>query len=256
MTAQRMTLEDLAPLLATCCGASVTGEQLTASPGTTFADLDVDSLGRIGLAAELERRAGVPLGPEAEECTTPYELVALFNAVIEGASAPAGTTADEAPGHTENEILIEAPLELVWQMTNDVEAWPGLFDEYSAAEILHRTEDTVRFRLTMHPDENGAVWSWVSERTVDRAALTVRAHRVETGPFDYMNIVWTYQVTDAGVLMRWKQDFAMKAEAPLGNAAMAERINRNSPVQLALIKSRVEAAARADAQAPAASTRS
>lgn len=252
MTVQRLTLEELAPLLATCCGASVTGEELAAAPATTFAELDVDSLGRIGLAAELSRRGGVALGQEAEECKTPYELVALFNAAIGGEDAPTGACADEAPGHTENEIVIDAPLELVWTMTNDVEAWPGLFDEYAAAEILHRSEDTVRFRLTMHPDDNGAVWSWVSERTADRAALTVRAHRVETGPFAYMNIVWTYRVTEAGVLMHWTQDFAMKPGAPVGNAAMTERINHNSPVQLALIKSRVEAAARADAQAPAA----
>ena len=50
-------------------------------------------------------------------------------------------------------------------MTNDVESWPELFTEYASAEILDREGDTVRFRLTMHPDENGKVWSWVSERT-------------------------------------------------------------------------------------------
>jgi aromatase len=91
-------------------------------------------------------------------------------------------------GHVDNSIVIDAPLELVWDVTNDVASWPGLFSEYAEAVILERRGDTVRFRLTMHPDENGKVWSWVSERTADPKTHTVRAHRVETGPFRYMNI--------------------------------------------------------------------
>ena len=34
-------------------------------------------------------------------------------------------------GHTENEITIAAPLDLVWEMTNDLENWPRLFSEYA-----------------------------------------------------------------------------------------------------------------------------
>ncbi|CAM5703207.1 Putative polyketide cyclase OS=Streptomyces glaucescens OX=1907 GN=curF PE=4 SV=1 [Streptomyces glaucescens] len=93
-------------------------------------------------------------------------------------------------GHTENEITIAAPVDLVWDMTNDLERWPQLFSEYSACEVLSRNGDTVTFRLTMHPDENGKVWSWVSERVTDREKLVVRARRIETGPFEYMNILW------------------------------------------------------------------
>lgn len=245
MSGQMITLEELAPLLGTVCGVTVSGEELKAAPQTTFEDLDVDSLGRLGLTAELERRGGISLGGEAEEARSPYELVSVYNAALDGAAAPRedrGGNPETAPGRTENEILIAAPLEDVWRITNDVEAWPGLFSEYAAAEILERRGDTVRFRLTMHPDENGAVWSWVSERTTDRAALTVRARRVETGPFEFMNIVWTYHPTAQGVLMRWTQEFAMKPTAPVSTAWMAERINRNSPVQMKLIKSKVEAA--------------
>ncbi|GAA4203668.1 SRPBCC family protein [Streptosporangium oxazolinicum] len=152
-------------------------------------------------------------------------------------------------GHTDNEILIAAPFDLVWDMTNDVASWPELFSEYAAAEILHREGDTVRFRLTMHPDENGKVWSWVSERTVDRGAGTVSAQRVETGPFDYMRIRWEYTSTPDGVRMRWIQDFHMKPEAPVDDAGMTDRINRNSAVQMRRIKERVEEAARS-ASAP------
>jgi len=146
------------------------------------------------------------------------------------------------PGHTDNSITINAPLDLVWDMTNDVESWPDLFSEYASAEILHRTGDTVRFRLTMHPDENGAVWSWVSERTADRASRTVSAHRVETGPFAYMRIRWTYDETPDGTRMRWIQDFRMKPGAPVDTAGMTDRINTNSVVQMTRIRDLVEKA--------------
>nr|BFE63811.1 SRPBCC family protein [Dactylosporangium thailandense] len=145
-------------------------------------------------------------------------------------------------GHTENEIVIDAPMDLVWRLTNDVPGWPELFSEYASAEVLAREGETVRFRLTMHPDEEGRVWSWVSERTPDAATRTVSAHRVETGPFEYMRIHWDYTEVPGGVRMRWVQDFAMKPTAPVDDAGMTARINRNSAVQMGRIKSLVEAA--------------
>jgi len=76
-------------------------------------------------------------------------------------------------GHTQNEITIAAPLDLVWDMTNDLEKWPHLFSEYASVEILSQEGRKTTFRLTMHPDDNGTVWSWVSEREPDRKARTV-----------------------------------------------------------------------------------
>lgn len=142
--------------------------------------------------------------------------------------------------HTENVVRIDAPLDLVWDVTNDVASWPDLFTEYATAEILARDGDSVRFRLTMHPDENGKVWSWVSERTADEATRTVRSHRVETGPFEYMNIEWTYAAIDGGTEMRWVQDFHMKPQAPVNDEQMAARINHNSPIQMEVIKQKIE----------------
>ncbi|MGW2518914.1 SRPBCC family protein [Streptomyces sp. NPDC001617] len=146
-------------------------------------------------------------------------------------------------GHTENEITIGAPVDLVWDMTNDVADWPRLFSEYASAEILSREGNKVTFRLTMHPDENGTVWSWVSERETDRDALTVKARRVETGPFDHMNILWRYEEVPQGTRMVWTQDFAMKPEAPVDDDWMTDNINRNSKVQMARIRDRIEKAA-------------
>ncbi|CAM3819684.1 SRPBCC family protein [Nocardiopsis rhodophaea] len=150
---------------------------------------------------------------------------------------------------TNNAVVIDAPMDLVWEMTNDVESWPHLFSEYAEAEVLERRGQTLRIRLTLHPDPDGTVWSWVSERTPDKRTRTVRAHRVETGPFEYMNIVWTYREVAGGVEMRWMQDFAVKSTSRVDEAAMTARLNRVGREQMDIIRSHIERRARAAANA-------
>lgn len=143
-------------------------------------------------------------------------------------------------GHTDNSIVVHAPFDLVWEMTNDIEHWTDLFTEYAAVEILERDGDKVTFRLTMHPDKDGNVWSWVSEREPDRDRRTVWAQRVETGPFAYMHIRWEYREEPDGVVMRWVQDFSMKDTAPVDDAWMTDNINRNSRVQMEIIRDKIQ----------------
>jgi len=144
--------------------------------------------------------------------------------------------------HTDNEVVIAAPLDVVWDKMNDVEKWPDLFSEYAKAEILEQEGNTVKFRLTTHPDPeyDGKVWTWVSERTVDPESRTVKAHRIETGPFDHMDIEWYFESADGGTKMRWVQDFSMKPEAPADDAQAQEYINKNTREQMSVIKERIE----------------
>jgi aromatase len=96
----------------------------------------------------------------------------------------------------------------------------------------------------MHPDEQQRVWSWVSERVADPQTRTVEARRIEPGPFEYMRLRWTYEQTGDGVLLRWVQDFAMRPDAPVDDGGMTARLNAGSPVQLRLIKEKLEAEAK------------
>ncbi|MGH3645680.1 MAG: SRPBCC family protein [Micromonosporaceae bacterium] len=146
-------------------------------------------------------------------------------------------------GHTDNSTVIAAPIGLVWDRTNDIAGWPELFSEYAAAEVISRDGDTVTFRLTMHPDENGISWSWVSERTVDAGSRTTRSARVEPGPFKYMFLFWEYEEVADGVRMRWVQDFEMKPQAPIDDQGMTDRLNTNTAIQMARIKGLLEAEA-------------
>ena len=63
-----------------------------------------------------------------------------------------------------------------------------------------------------------------------------------------MDIEWTYEPVAGGTIMRWVQDFRMRPEAPIDTAGMTQRIDANSKIQMAVIKGKVEAAARRPAE--------
>jgi aromatase len=146
------------------------------------------------------------------------------------------------PAHTDNEVVIDAPLDFVWERMMDIEGWPSLFSEYAQAEVLEQEGDTVRFRLTTHPDPDydGKVWSWVSERVADPGAHRSKSRRIETGPFEYMNIEWFFEEADGGTRMRWVQDFTMKPEAPADDEQAEQYMNKNTKEQMRVIKERLE----------------
>ncbi|GHJ53452.1 hypothetical protein Nm8I071_27590 [Nonomuraea sp. TT08I-71] len=219
---------EITDILVTHCGLDADAAART--PAASLEELGMDSLALLELSAVVADRWRVKIPEQAGQLS------------IAGVADLVARRTDPPPGHTENAVDIAAPLPLVWEITNDVARWTELFTEYAVAEILHREGDTVRFRLTMHPDENGTSWSWVSERTADPATREVHARRVETGPFEYMRIHWRYDEIPGGTRMTWVQDFAMKPTAPVDNAGMTERINTNSKVQLAVIKERIERA--------------
>jgi aromatase len=148
-------------------------------------------------------------------------------------------------GHTDNEIVIDAPRDFVWERMMDIESWPKLFTEYAEAEVIEEDGDTVQFRLTTNPDEEhgGQVWSWVSERKADPASYTSKSKRIETGPFEFMEIAWSFEEADGGTKMRWIQDFAMKPGAPADDATAEEYMNKNTKIQMDIIKERLEKAA-------------
>jgi aromatase len=228
---------DLIEMIKTAVGVGIDAAAMRQNPQATFKDLGVDSLGLFGVFAAIENKYGFEIHADIDDCRTLADLEAIIRQAADPGAGPAA--------RTDSSIVINAPMDLVWDMTNDIESWPRMFTEYAAVEIIARDGNMVRFRLTMHPDDNGKTWSWVSERVLDPQARAVHAYRVETGPFEFMDIHWAYLQTDGGVEMRWVQDFHMKPDAPVDDTAMAEMIARNSAVQMERIKNMVEDAVRA-----------
>ncbi|MGI5216219.1 SRPBCC family protein [Plantactinospora sp. CA-290183] len=222
-----VTAAEITAILVQNCGLDA--EAAAGAETASLTELGMDSLALLELQAVLADRYRVQIPEESGELSIPEvaELVARSGDA-------------DRPGHTENSVLIAAPFDLVWDLTNDVTGWTGLFTEYASVQVLQERGPTVRFRLTMVPDENGVVWSWVSERTPDRERREVHAQRVETGPFEYMRIHWRYAEVPGGTRMTWTQDFAMRPTAPVTTAQMTDRINANSRIQLDIIRDRIE----------------
>ncbi|MEC3894098.1 acyl carrier protein [Nocardiopsis alba] len=74
MSQRNITIEELVELVSICAG--VRTDVATAST-STFEELGVDSLGVLGIIAEIERRVGRKLGPDAELVPSPTALIAF-----------------------------------------------------------------------------------------------------------------------------------------------------------------------------------
>ena len=146
-------------------------------------------------------------------------------------------------GYTQNSILVYGDPEKIFDITNDVSNWANIFTEYEDVDILEKKGDYVKFLLKTRLDENGKSKQWISERTVDRRNLTVRAKRLDPAfPFIYMNINWEYEVLphNSGVLMTWIQDFEVDPNCQHDTYDMESYLNRSTRAQMKAVKNSVE----------------
>lgn len=145
-------------------------------------------------------------------------------------------------GYIRNVVAIEAPLDEVFRVTNDVRTWPELFTEYKSCEVLEEKKGDVTFRLTTHPDENGQTWSWISRRQTDFTRKSTYSEREpDSGPFARMEIRWWYDgLGSALTLMTWEQEFTMRPTAPVSEQGATDYLNKHTRIQQQVIKERVE----------------
>ena len=138
--------------------------------------------------------------------------------------------------HTKNTITIKAPYDRVFDITNDIERWPELFDEYTDAKVLAREGSKITFQLT-----NNQGNSWRSSRILDKVNKVCTAQREEPMfPFKYMNLKWTYEEKEGVVNMTWEQDFEMDPTAKFNDAQAEELINKHSVENMKRIKELIE----------------
>lgn len=140
-------------------------------------------------------------------------------------------------GHTCNQILIKAPYEKIFDISNDIPRWTELFGrEYQKAEVLEKEGNKIIFRLT---DDEGR--SWVSFRLLFKENYFAYAERQEPKfPFKYMKIVWLYTPTPEGVLLTWIQHFNMDDKAKFNDEQVEGFINKHSKDNLNIFKEVIE----------------
>jgi minimal PKS acyl carrier protein len=81
-----VTFDELAALMKGRAGLSVDPWEMASSPTTTFEELNLDSLGLLGIVAELENRYGSKIGEDAETCKTPHDFLTNVNAQLTAAA--------------------------------------------------------------------------------------------------------------------------------------------------------------------------
>jgi aromatase len=138
--------------------------------------------------------------------------------------------------HTKNSITIDAPYDRLFDITNDIERWPELFEEYTEGKILNREGNKITFQLT-----NNQGNSWRSSRVLDKENKVCTAQREDPMfPFKYMNLKWTYEEREEAVRMTWEQDFEMDPKAKYNDAQAEELINKHSVENMKRIKELIE----------------
>lgn len=145
-------------------------------------------------------------------------------------------------GYIRNAVLIHAPLEDVFRLTNNVRNWPILFTEYEACEVLEEGAHKVTFRLTTRPNEHGQQWNWVSSRWTDQERHSTYSERqVQSLPFERMTIRWWYDaIAEQSTVMTWEQEFAMYVDASISEQQATDYLNAQTRTQQLVIKDRVE----------------
>ncbi len=154
-------------------------------------------------------------------------------------------------GHTCNSIIINAPYEKVFDISNDITRWTELFGtEYKKAEVVKKEANKITFRLTDEDDK-----SWQSWRLLFKDKYFAYAEREEPKfPFIYMKIIWLYtpqpegvalatgsQTTDfCPVEMSWIQHFQMDPKAKFSDSQVEGFINEGSQHNLKIFKEIIE----------------
>lgn len=140
-------------------------------------------------------------------------------------------------GHTCNAIIINAPYEKVFDISNNIPRWTELFGaEYQKAEVVKQEGNKITFRLT---DEEGK--SWQSWRLLFKDKYFTYAEREEPKfPFKYMKIVWLYTPKPEGIEMVWIQHFEMDEKAKFNDTQVEGFINDGSQQNLKIFKEIIE----------------
>lgn len=124
-------------------------------------------------------------------------------------------------------VIVDAPVELVYEVSNRIDQWPQMIPEYLKAEILRREGRKIWFRLT-----NAEGMSWVSWRML-YPPLIAYAERFEPlAPFAFNHLTWVYQPLPGNrSQMTWDMCFElaerMRDQEPQWRERMAEHTAAN-----------------------------
>lgn len=143
----------------------------------------------------------------------------------------------------QHSVLIARPPAEVFAVTNDIDNWRVLFNEYSESEVLRR-EEAGRFTKLVFRLRNKEGGTWQSWRLLDHDELIAIAQRqTPLFPFLYMHLTWTYEAVDRGTRMTWTQDFELDPAFEVPTDEVAIRMDAHGRENQQRIKQLIESGA-------------
>lgn len=135
-------------------------------------------------------------------------------------------------------IVVNAPIEKVFDISNQIDRWPEMMPEYKKAEILDTKEGRKIWFCLGH--ESGT--EWVSWRMLYPPYVAYAERQEPKLPFKYMQIVWTY--TPLGpqqTKMTWDMTFELPDERKAEEESWAQDMAAHTEINQGKMKSFIEA---------------
>jgi ribosome-associated toxin RatA of RatAB toxin-antitoxin module len=112
--------------------------------------------------------------------------------------------------HTGTSIVMQAPVSAIFETAANLELWPEILPHYRYIKYLERGAD--RNIVVMAAMRSGIPISWTSEQTIDRERREVRFHHLKAFTKG-MRVVWTFEETPDGVLVKIIHDLRFRVPA-------------------------------------------
>ncbi|MDQ3626502.1 MAG: SRPBCC family protein, partial [Verrucomicrobiota bacterium] len=118
--------------------------------------------------------------------------------------------------HTATSIVMQAPVSAIFETAANLERWPEILPHYRYIKYLERGAE--RNIVVMAAVRSGIPISWTSEQMIDRERREVRFHHLKAFTKG-MRVVWTFEETPDGVLVKIIHDlrFRVPALAPVAD---------------------------------------
>ena len=141
--------------------------------------------------------------------------------------------------HVTKSVVVDAPIERVFELSNRVQDWTEMMNDYARVEVLKREGHKTTFRLH---HKNGT--SWISWRVVHPLGKFALAERVTPRqPFKFMHHVWTYRALDAAhTEMSWTMQFELPEAEAHREAECCEYLLKHSADNQQQMKAYIESA--------------
>jgi ribosome-associated toxin RatA of RatAB toxin-antitoxin module len=104
---------------------------------------------------------------------------------------------------TSNSIVMNAPLERVFEAAADLSRWPDFLPHYRWVTYLEKSPS--RNIVRMAAKRNWIPVSWTSEQVIDRENREVRFHHLKSFTKG-MDVVWTFEPRESSVRVQIRHD--------------------------------------------------